>query len=81
MGINSGVASVGNFGSHGRADYTAIGRQVNVAARLQASAAPGTILISHTTWLLVHDEIASTAKGEIHVEGVGLPVKVYEVSP
>jgi adenylate cyclase len=37
MGINTGVASVGNFGAPGRMDYTAIGRQVNLAARLQVN--------------------------------------------
>jgi len=44
IGINTGVASVGSFGARGRLDYTAIGRQVNLAARLQASCEPGSIL-------------------------------------
>jgi adenylate cyclase len=34
MGINTGLASVGNFGSTARMDYTAIGNQVNLAARV-----------------------------------------------
>jgi adenylate cyclase len=80
IGINTGVASVGNFGSRGRVDYTAIGRQVNLAARLQVNCDPGKILISHSTWSLVHDEIACVAKGEIQVKGFHQPVKVYEVA-
>ena len=79
MGINTGVATVGNFGSTGRMDYTAIGRQVNLAARLQAGAGPGTIAISHPTWLLVRDQIPCRAQGEISVKGVHQPVKFYQV--
>ncbi|HWP66267.1 MAG TPA: adenylate/guanylate cyclase domain-containing protein [Candidatus Limnocylindria bacterium] len=80
MGINTGVASVGTFGAPGRMDYTAIGRQVNLAARLQVNCEPDRILISHSTWLLVRDEIECIPKGEIHVKGIRDPVLVYEVS-
>jgi adenylate cyclase len=45
-GIHQGTAVVGMFGSHQRADYTAIGPSVNIAARLQAAAVPGSILVS-----------------------------------
>ncbi|MFM6038851.1 MAG: response regulator [Sphaerospermopsis kisseleviana] len=45
-GIHQGTAVVGMFGSEERADYTAIGPSVNIAARLQAAAIPGTILVS-----------------------------------
>lgn len=81
MGINSGQASIGTFGSHGRMDYTAIGRNVNLAARLQASCEPGKILISHPTWILVQHEIPCTPKGEIEVKGLRDPVRAYEVDP
>src|SRR5439155_17171780 len=57
IGINTGIASVGAFGARGRMDYTAIGRQVNLAARLQVACDPERILISHSTWVLVKDEI------------------------
>lgn len=45
-GIHQGTAVVGLFGSAYRADYTAIGPCVNIAARLQEAAAPGSVLIS-----------------------------------
>jgi class 3 adenylate cyclase len=80
VGINTGVASVGNFGAPGRMDYTAIGRQVNLAARLQVSCKPGKILMSHATWVLVRDQIACEPQGEIQVKGIRDAVKVYEVS-
>jgi class 3 adenylate cyclase len=80
IGINTGQASVGNFGSKGRMDYTAVGRHVNLAARLQAACLPGKILISHTTWLLVQDEIVCMPRGEIQVKGFKDAVSVYEVA-
>jgi len=78
IGINTGVASVGNFGSRGRMDYTAVGRQVNLAARLQAACEPGKVLISHATWALVNDEIPCVPRGAIQVKGLHHPVRVYE---
>ena len=50
IGINTGVASVGDFGSKGRVDYTAISRRVNLAARparLHVNCEPDKILLSH----------------------------------
>jgi class 3 adenylate cyclase len=79
IGINTGQVSIGNFGSKGRMDYTAIGRQVNLAARLQSHCEPGKILLSHSTWALVQDEFTCTPRGEIQVKGFHAPVKVYEV--
>lgn len=79
IGVNTGQASVGNFGCEGRMDYTAIGRQVNLAARLEVNCEPNKVLISHTTWSLVRDAIPCVPKGEIQVKGFRDPVKVYEV--
>jgi len=81
IGVNTGVANVGSFGSQGRKDYTAIGNQVNLAARLQASCPPGKVLISHTTWALVRGEIPTQDAGEISVKGVHYPVKTYLAEP
>jgi class 3 adenylate cyclase len=79
IGINTGRATIGSFGSARRVDYTAIGRQVNLAARLQSHCEPGRILLSHSTWLLVHDEVECIDKGEIVVKGFQDPVTVHEV--
>jgi len=79
IGINTGQASIGNFGSKSRMDYTAIGRQVNLAARLQTHCEPGKILISHSTWVLVQEHVACVPQGELQVKGFQNPVKVYEV--
>jgi class 3 adenylate cyclase len=53
---------------------------VNLAARLQVSCDPGKILISHSTWVLVREEIECVPKGEIQLKGIKAPVKVYEVA-
>ena len=75
--VNTGVASIGSFGSKNRMDYTAIGRQVNLAARLEAQCEPGNVLLSHSTYMLVRDEIPCELMGEIEVKGIHHPVQVY----
>ncbi|MGV8073788.1 MAG: adenylate/guanylate cyclase domain-containing protein, partial [Syntrophobacteraceae bacterium] len=77
IGVNTGLANVGSFGSKSRMDYTAIGRQVNLTARLEASCEPGNVLMSQSTYELVSDEIPCVQKGEIQVKGIHHPVKVY----
>jgi class 3 adenylate cyclase len=80
IGVNTGHASVGNFGTAGRMAYMAVGRPVNLAARLQTHCTPGHILMSHSTWLLVRDTFPCVDKGEIQVKGSHFPVKVFEVT-
>lgn len=79
VGINTGLASVGNFGSGHRLDYTAVGRQVMLAARLEGACAPGRILVSAATWELVREDIACTSRGELAVPFLDAPVAIYEV--
>jgi class 3 adenylate cyclase len=80
IGINTGHASVGDFGSPGRKTYSAIGVQTNIAARIQAHCEPGRVLISDSTWALVREDIPCTDKGELQLKGVHYPVRVYEVA-
>jgi class 3 adenylate cyclase len=77
IGINTGVLSVGTFGSDGRATYTAIGLQMNIAARIQAHCEPGSILLSKSSWHLVKDEVDAEPLGEVTVKGVHFPINVY----
>jgi class 3 adenylate cyclase len=81
IGVNTGVANVGSFGSAGRKDYTAIGNQVNLAARLQAACPPGKVIISHTTWALVRETVATEESGVLNVKGVHYAVRTYVVEP
>ena len=81
IGINTGVLSVGTFGSEGRATYTAIGLQTNIAARIQAQCEPGTTLLSDSSWHLVKDDVPCEARGEVMVKGVHFPIGLYEPRP
>ncbi len=81
IGIHTGVASVGNFGSPDRMAYSAIGKETNLTARIQSHCDPGGILISHATWALVRDEIECHEKGEIAIKGIHHPVRIYAVVP
>jgi len=79
MGISTGYTTVGNFGAENRMDYTIIGKEVNLASRLESLADPGEILVSYETFSLIKDRIMCRDKGEITVKGFGRPVPIYEV--
>ncbi|WAJ35908.1 adenylate cyclase [Pseudomonas sp. GOM7] len=79
MGLNTGYCTVGNFGADTRMDYTIIGREVNLASRLESAAEAGEILISHEAYSLVKDVIMCRDKGQITVKGFTRPVQIYQV--
>jgi class 3 adenylate cyclase len=79
MGICTGFCTVGNFGSQDRMDYTIIGNEVNLAARLQTLAEPGGILLSHETNALVSDIVLCEEQPPITVKGFVRPVNTYKV--
>ena len=79
MGINTGVVTVGHFGSPDRMKYAALGKHVNVAARLQAVARPGTTVISYATYLLVKDLFDARSLGQQQLKGIHRPVEAFEV--
>ncbi len=68
-GINSGPVVVGNVGTDLRYEYTALGDAMNVAARMQAAAKPGSVLITASTHRLVADAFETEDIGEIAVKG------------
>lgn len=80
MGINTGVVTIGHFGSPSRMKYAALGKHVNIAARLQAICTPGRTVISYATWLLVKDEVEGRALGPQVLKGIHRPVDAYELT-
>lgn len=79
MGINTGYCTVGNFGSDARMDYTIIGREVNLASRLESTAQAGEILISYETYSLTNDLVKSDAKGRVAMKGFSRPIEIFQV--
>lgn len=80
VGINCGEAIVGNIGYESRMDYTAIGDTVNTAARLEANAKPGQILISRSVYEAVSDRIGADDVGALSLKGKAREVQTYQVS-
>jgi class 3 adenylate cyclase len=79
MGINTGYCNVGNFGSADRMDYTIIGAEANLAARLQSIAEPGHIVVSYETYALVRDILVAHALPAITMKGISREVVPYAV--
>src|SRR5215469_4631955 len=80
IGVNTGFCTVGNFGSEDRMDYTIIGNEVNLAARLQSHAELGGILVTHETSSLIKDTILTEEQDAVSVKGFAHPVRVYRVA-
>ncbi len=79
VGINVGEAVVGNIGTPKQMDYTAIGASVNLAQRLQASAAAGQILISEEARGKGGDFVKTRLLPPLELDGFPEPVPVHEL--
>jgi adenylate cyclase len=79
IGVNTGEAVAGYVGTSEQLSYTAIGDAVNIAARLQVSAAPGEVLISEATYVLVREDFEAHCLGPLEVKGRSEPVIAYRV--
>ncbi|MGO1118682.1 adenylate/guanylate cyclase domain-containing protein [Rhodovibrionaceae bacterium A322] len=79
MGITTGFCTVGSFGSEQRLDYSVLGSPVNLAARLQSLAPPGKILMTESTYDLVHSHLDCDPFSEVTPRGFSRPVQTYQV--
>ena len=79
MGINTGYCNVGNFGSADRMDYTIIGAEANLAARLQQVAEPGSIVMSYESYALVRDAVRAHPLPPITMKGISREIVPYVV--
>ncbi len=80
IGITTGWVNVGNIGSAARSDYTVLGNEVNLAARLSDRAEPGEILVSDRTMMKAQDVATGDVVDEVTLKGVARPIKIYSLT-
>lgn len=85
IGINTGIATLGNVGGRSRREFSAIGDTINLAKRLEESAAQGEIIISQETYDVCRERLVQVPhlevvpRGEIQVKGLQREVSVYQL--
>ncbi|HMQ31481.1 MAG TPA: adenylate/guanylate cyclase domain-containing protein [Chloroflexaceae bacterium] len=79
IGVNTGAAYTGFFGTRHRLEYTAIGDTVNTASRLEGAAEPGSVFIGQDTASLVGDHFILQEMGELQLKGKQQRVRAFKV--
>lgn len=79
VGIHTGTVVVGEMGGGEKCETLALGDTPNIAARLQAVAAPDTVVISHATRRLVAGGIVSEDLGTPPLKGITEPLRLHRV--
>ena len=79
IGINAGEVVVGNIGSETRAKYGIVGSPVNLTQRIQSTAEEGEVVVSHSVYQYVGDEVTVKRKFRTVLKGVQEEVLLYGV--
>ena len=78
IGLHTGPVVVGKIGDDLRMDYTAVGDTTNLAARLQQTARPGSVVVSEATHAAVGSFFETLDLGEVPVKGRA-PARAFEI--
>ncbi len=79
IGIASGKVFSGIMGSLRKKEFTSLGMPVNIAARLQALAMGGEILVNRSTYEGLQDRVTAEILSPTKVKGVDAPLQVYRI--
>ncbi|MDR2167079.1 MAG: adenylate/guanylate cyclase domain-containing protein [Clostridiales bacterium] len=79
IGVNCGLAIVGNLGPSFRKDFTAIGDTINTAARLESSAERSQVLISKEVRDRLGERIKARSVGELPLKGKTEKLEIFAV--
>ncbi|MEW6213646.1 MAG: adenylate/guanylate cyclase domain-containing protein [Nitrospirota bacterium] len=79
IGVNTGIATIGNIGSEKKLNYTVVGDTVNLASRLEGLTKEfnSNLIISEYTYERIKDKITCKSLGNIKVKGREKPVEIY----
>ena len=80
VAVSSGHAMVGDFGSGNRMEYTAVGGPIDEAAAMLRHASPGQVVCSHSTQILIRDELSADPCGAIQITGRTRPTSIYRLA-
>jgi len=81
IGLNHGSFIAGNMGAstHNMVNYTVIGDDVNLAARIEAKAGPSQVMISESAYALVKDLVCAVSLPPIEAKGMPEPITIYSI--
>lgn len=79
MGISTGYCHVGNYGTADRMAYTIVGREANLAARIQSQAEIDEILVADSTYQLIYDEFLCIEKPPVMLKGIQEPISTWQI--
>jgi len=80
IGIHRGRVVVGALGETAGIQPMAVGETPNIAARLQAEASPGEIVVSDSLWRLVSRSFDGEQIGSRRLKGIRRPIELHRIS-